>query len=130
MAPGTQDFRTILVKIKGLRPDFLYIPLHPNELAIFLRQTKELKVPGQIVGADTFSEKTILKAAGEATEGVIFAMAAQPSGEPYTRFSQNFKKKFGDEPSYSSTAAYDTVRLLAEAIKKSGPTGDQIRKFL
>jgi branched-chain amino acid transport system substrate-binding protein len=130
LPPGTQDFRTQLVKIKELHPDFVYIPLHPNDLGIFLRQAKELGVAAQIVGADTFSEKAILKAAGSTAEGVIFAMAAQPSGEVFSRFARNYKAQYGEDPSYSAAAAYDSLYLLAEALTRGDATGEQIKKFL
>jgi branched-chain amino acid transport system substrate-binding protein len=130
VTPGTQDFRTLLVKIKTLQPEFVFIPLHPNESAIFLRQVKELKVPAQIVGGDNFSEKAILATAGSAADGVIFAMAAQPNGKAFKKFTQNYKAKFNEDPSYSAAAAYDSAYLLAEAIKKSGNSGEQIKKAL
>ncbi|MBM4305213.1 MAG: hypothetical protein FJ115_00165 [Deltaproteobacteria bacterium] len=128
--PGTKDFRTQLVKIKSLRPDFIYIPLHPDESAIFLRQIKELKVPGQIVGADNFSEKAILKAAGAAAEGVIFTMPTEPSGEVYKNFSNKYKAKFNEEPSYNSAAGYDSLNILVDAIKRSGFSGEKIKNAL
>lgn len=130
VTPGTQDFRTQLVKIKTLHPDFIFIPLHPNESAIFLRQVKELKVSGQIIGGDNFSEKAILKTAGKAADGVIFTMPAQPSGKEYLQFAKSFKAKFNEDASYSSAAAYDCVYLLMDAIKKGEPIGDQIKNAL
>ena len=128
--PGTQDFRTQLTKIKSLKPDFIYIPLHPAESAIFLRQAKELNVPGQIIGADNFSEKAILKTAGKAAEGVIFTMPSSPSGNAYEEFSKKYKAKFNTDASYSAAVAYDCVNLLYQAMKKSGTAGEVIKNAL
>jgi branched-chain amino acid transport system substrate-binding protein len=128
--PGTQDFRTQLVKIKNLNPDFIYIPLHPDESATFLRQVKEVKVPGQILGADNFSEKAILRTAGSAADGVIFTMPTKPTGEEFRNFSEKFKVRFNEDGSYNSAAAYDCVYILAEAIKRSGLSGENIKNAL
>lgn len=128
--PGTQDFRTQLVKIKNLNPDFIYIPLHPDESATFLRQVKEVKVPGQILGADNFSEKAILRTAGSAADGVIFTMPTKPTGEEFRNFSEKFKVRFNEDGSYNSAAAYDCVYILAEAIKRSGLSGENIKNTL
>jgi len=128
--PGTQDFRTQLVKIKALKPDFIYIPLHPAESAIFLRQVKELNVPGQIIGADNFSEKAILKTAGKAAEGVIFTMPSSPTGRDYEEFSKKYKAKFNEDASYSAAVAYDCVNILFNAIKKAGASGENIKNTL
>jgi branched-chain amino acid transport system substrate-binding protein len=128
--PGTQDFRTQLIKIKDLKPDFIFIPLHPAESAIFLRQVKELNVPGQIIGADNFSEKAILKTAGKAAEGVIFTMPRSPSGKAYEEFAKKYKEKFNEDASYSAAAAYDCVNLLIQVMKKAGMVGENIKNTL
>jgi branched-chain amino acid transport system substrate-binding protein len=128
--PGTQDFRTQLVKIKALKPDFIYIPIHPAESAIFLRQVKELQVPGQIIGADNFSEKAILKTAGLAAEGVIFTMPTSPSGNEYEEFSKKYKAKFNEDASYSAAAAYDCVKILFQVMKEAGIKGEDIKNKL
>ena len=128
--PGTQDFRTQLTKIKALKPDFIYIPLYPAESAIFLRQVKELNVPGQIIGADNFSEKAILKTAGKAAEGVIFTMPRSPSSKAYEEFAKKYKAKFNEDASYSAAAAYDCVSILFQVMKKVGTLGENIKNAL
>jgi len=128
--PGTQDFRTQLTKIKALKPDFIYIPLYPAESAIFLRQVKELNVPGQIIGADNFSEKAILKTAGKAAEGVIFTMPSSPSSKAYEEFAKKYKAKFNEDASYSAAAAYDCVNILFQVMKKAGTVGENIKNAL
>lgn len=128
--PGSQDFRTQLIKIKALKPEFIYIPLYPAESAIFLRQVKELRVTGQIIGADNFSEKAILKTAGSAAEGVIFTMPTSPSGNAYEEFAKKYKAKFNEDASYSAAAAYDCVKILFQVMKKVGTTGENIKNDL
>lgn len=130
VTPGTQNFRSVLVKIRSLRPDFVYIPLHNAEATIFLRQVKELRVPCRIIGADSFGDKSILKAARSTAEGVIFTMPAQPSGAEYQAFAEKFRAKFNDEPTYYSAAAYDSFNVLVEAIRISAPSGEQIKNAL
>ncbi len=129
-SPGTQDFRSELVKIKELKPDFIYIPLYPEESPTFLRQAKELEVAGQIIGADNFSEKAILKTAGTTANGVIFAMPAESHGARYTNYLTKYKAKFNEDGNYTSAAAYDCVYLLVEAIKKGGLDGEKIKNAL
>jgi len=128
--PGTQDFRTQLVKIKGLNPDFIYIPLYPDESPTFLRQAKELQAFTQIIGADNFSEKAILKTAGATANGIIFTMPAEPHSEEYKTYLTKYKNKFNEDGNYTSAAAYDCVFILADAIKKGGLGGEQIKNAL
>jgi branched-chain amino acid transport system substrate-binding protein len=130
VTPGTQNFRSVLVKIKSLKPDFIYIPLHNAEATIFLRQVKELRVPCRIIGADSFGDKSILKAARSTAEGVMFTMPTQPTGEKFQAFTEKFRAKFNDEATYYSAAAYDSLNVLAEAIRMSAPSGEQIKNAL
>ncbi|NCB19816.1 MAG: hypothetical protein EOM61_09380 [Bacteroidia bacterium] len=130
LAPGAQDFRTQLVKVKTLNPDFIYIPLYPDESPAFLRQAKEIDVSAQIVGADNFSEKAILNTAGTTANGVIFAMPAESEEKEYTSYLEKFKAKYNEDGSYTSAAGYDCVYLLADAIRQSGADGDKIKRAL
>lgn len=128
--PGTQDSRTQLVKIKDLNPDFIYIPLYPDESPTFLRQVKELEVNGQIIGADNFSEKAILKTAGDTANGVIFTMPAEPHSEEYSSYLAKYKTKYNESGNYTSAAAYDCVYILTDVVRKSGLKAEQIKNAL
>lgn len=130
LTPGTQDFRTQLVKLKTLHPEFIFIPLYPDESPTFLRQVKELEVPAQIVGADNFSESAILETAGTTANGVIFAIPAESQGKEYSTYLEHYKAKYNEDGNYASAAAYDCVYLLVNAIKKSGVGGENIKNAL
>ena len=118
------------MKIKELQPDFIYIPLYPEESSNFLRQVKELGVSAQIVGSENFSEKAIFKTTGTTSNGVIFAMPAKSHSEEYTNYLNKYKSRYNEDGNYNSAAAYDCVYLLADAIKRNGLGGEQIKNAL
>jgi len=128
--PGTQDFRTILVKIMDIRPEFIYIPLYLDESATFLRQVKELKVNSQILGADNFSDKALLTTAGSTADGVIFTMPAEPHNEEYSSYLAKYMAKYNENGNYTSASAYDCVYLLTDSVRKSSLNGEQIKNAL
>jgi len=128
--PASKDFKTVLVKIKTKSPDFVYIPIHPDQAGVLLKQAKELGAKLQFIGADSFSEKSILTVAGNSAEGVIFTMPAKTSGAAYDEFQRKYKAKFNSEASYIAAVAYDAMVVTAKAISESGSDAEKIKQNL
>lgn len=118
--PKSQDFRPQLTRLKSQQVEFVYIPLHPDEAVVALKQARQLGLKTQFVGADSFSEPTIAKAAGQAADGVIYTVPAAGYGTAYSDFAKSYKTKFGEEPNYNAAAGYDSLRIIVEAAKKAG----------
>lgn len=116
MDSSAKDFRTPLTKIKSANPDMVYIPIHPDQAGILLRQAKELGVKTQFFGTDSFSEKAILSVAGNAAEGVIFTMPAKTAGPSFEEFAKNYKTKYNTDASYIAAAAYDAIIVISKAL--------------
>lgn len=118
--PGEIDFRTLITKIKNQNPDILYGAYHPAEAAQLVKQAKELGVSFPIYlssGAQTYS---FINLAGPAAEGVVFITGFDPEDpDLYVQdFVKKFKAKFSNEtPTVYSALVYDSVMLIAEAIK-------------
>jgi branched-chain amino acid transport system substrate-binding protein len=128
--PDLKDFRTVLIKVKSMAPDFVYIPVHPDQAGVLLKQAKELSLKIQFLGADSFSEKSILTVAGTSAEGVIFTMPAKSAGAVYDEFQKKYKAKFNSDASYISAAAYDAVMVIAKALTEAGVDADKIKVAL
>lgn len=128
--PSTKDFRTILTKIKSINPDFIYIPIHPDQAGVILKQIKELAVRSQLIGADSFSEKSILTVAGNAADGVIFTMPVENKDVAFQDFQKKYKEKYKTDASYIAAASYDTVMVLAKAISEAGADTEKIKRTL
>ena len=125
--PAAKDFKTVLIKVKSKSPDFVYIPIHPDQAGVLLKQAKELGTKLQFIGADSFSEKSILTVAGNSAEGVVFTMPAKTSGVAYDEFQKKYKAKFNSDASYIAAVAYDAVVVTAKAISESGSDAEKIK---
>ena len=64
--------------------------------------------------------------AGRDAEGAIFPLLDSESADQ-VRFKQKFVSRFGHSPDFAATETYDAVRLLAQAIRKSGLNRARIR---
>ncbi|MDA8189461.1 MAG: ABC transporter substrate-binding protein [Dehalococcoidales bacterium] len=119
------DYRSSLMKIKDVNPDSVYVSSFAKQAALAFKQMDELgmKLPiytDPIEGPD-------IKAAGKAAEGIIYGYATI---DPVVGkdFLAKYKEKFKEDPEIFGAQYYDTVKMLAEAIKKGGYTAEGIRQ--
>lgn len=63
-------------------------------------------------------DKNIIKAAGEAYEGLVFPTFLTPSPD----FEARYKESFGKELDIGGDSAYDAVMMVSKAIKETGST--------
>ena len=119
---GDVDFRAQLTKIKGQRPDAVYITGYWKEFANILKQARELGLSSQFLSCGTFHEPKLLQIAGNAAEGVVFV---QPMYDPasaapaVSEFVSAFKSRFGIEPGLYAAHGYDATRILIEAARSA-----------
>ena len=126
--PNDTDFSVQLAKIKGLKPDALFIAGHYKEGALIARQADELRLNAQILGTDGIGHPEYVKVAGKAAEGTIYSGYFSLKDErPYIQqWAAEFKNKFGYDPGLVEAIANDCVEIAAKAIEVSGDTRQDI----
>jgi branched-chain amino acid transport system substrate-binding protein len=116
---GDKDFKTQLTKIKGTKPDALYIPNYVAEMAQMLEQADQLGLKVKILSADGFSNPEIFKLAGKLVEGVVFSNTESDNADITKNFKAAYKSKWGMDPDAFSQNAYDAANILFAAIEKA-----------
>lgn len=130
---GAADFRTQLLKVSRSNPDAVYLPGYYNELALLLKQAREMKIQKQFLSVVSFEDPKLLELAGKAAEGVIYsapAISMQDSSSIVRSFVRRFKSVYGREPGLFSAHGYDAMHILAIAVEKGGWESDGIRDAL
>jgi branched-chain amino acid transport system substrate-binding protein len=130
---GATDYRAALTKLKTMKPDVVFYPLHQAEAALMLRQAKELGYGCDFVSADGAYTEDLIKAAGSAAEGSYFSTMALAYGvadQAISQFQSRFKAKFNQDPDVYSAYYYEVTNLVAQVIKDNGSSGEEIRKGL
>ncbi|MCS3726754.1 ABC transporter substrate-binding protein [Bradyrhizobium betae] len=124
-SPDTTDFTPIFNKIEGSKPDVIitgisHVGVQPTV------QWKNQQVPIPMFGISSqATNETFGKDTNQAAEGVLYqgvsgpGVAVTPKSVP---FAENFKKKFGNYPSYAGYTSYDEVYYIADAVKRAGST--------
>ena len=124
-SPDTTDFTPIFNKIEGAKPDVIitgisHVGVQPTV------QWKSQQVPIPMLGISSqASSATFWKDTNGATEGVLFQAVAAPTVAITAKtipFTDAFKKKHGNYPSYAGYTAYDEVYYIADAVKRAGST--------
>jgi len=67
------DFNAILTSVKTANPDCVFIPSSIATATLILPQAKANGITAQIIASDTWENESIIKAAGDAAEGVAFS---------------------------------------------------------
>lgn len=123
---GEKDFKAQLTAIKALAPDAIFNPGYYNEGALIVRQARDLGVTVPVFGADSWEAEALIELGGKAIEGAYLCSHYSPDDpSPRVRdFVAAYKKRFGANfsPDSNASLGYDSVLVLADAIKRAGST--------
>lgn len=121
------DFSMQIDKLNALprQPDFYYIAAMPYNVGPIVKQLRAAGYSGPIVGGDGYDTPDLVSIAGEASNNVFFSthalMDEEHGKETIKRFIASYNREYGHDPENAFTAlGYDTVYLLADAIKRAG----------
>jgi branched-chain amino acid transport system substrate-binding protein len=123
------DFSAQITKIKALspQPDFYYVAAMPYNIGPLVKQFRDAGITGPIVGGDGYDTPDLVKVGGAAANNVFFTthalMDATGGTDGIKKFMADYKAEYGNDPENAFAAlGYDTVFLMADAIKRAGGT--------
>jgi branched-chain amino acid transport system substrate-binding protein len=123
------DFSAQITKIKALtaKPDFYYVAAMPYNVGPLVKQFRDAGIDGPIVGGDGYDTPDLVSVAGDAANNVFFSthalMDATGGTEGIKKFITAYKAEYGHDPENAFAAlGYDTVYLLADAVKRANGT--------
>jgi branched-chain amino acid transport system substrate-binding protein len=120
---GGIDFKPILVKVKQLNPDVVYMVSYIMDASLLMKQAKELKLTPKmfIGGAAGFTLPEFAKNAGVASDKVISATLWHQILK-YPGAMQYFKKfvaKYKTDTEYHGAEAYAAAYVIADVLKRA-----------
>ncbi len=127
-----KDYNATLTKLRQSNPDGICIAAMYNEAALICRQIKKMgwKVK-MLAPSSVFSDK-MLELGGDAVEGLATnTFFALNDPDPNVQgFITEFRKRANRDPNLHAACAYDSLMLIANAIKKAGFDRKAIRDAL
>jgi branched-chain amino acid transport system substrate-binding protein len=128
----TKDFTPTITKIKGTNPDLLFLAAMYSETGMIAQQLKQLNYNIDLLGTSSLNNEQLIKLAGPAVEGLYLTnnfFLNDPS-ENVQNFAKEFKAAYGVEPDQFAAVAYDSLGMMVEALKVSGPDRTKLRDAL
>jgi len=125
---------------RAVTADNLHIPCGPATVVILASPRASGRIAsalraagyrGTILGGSNLARRAFIETAGAAdaatlasahdpTDGVVFPLVHDPGSVRWDRFAQTFASRYSREPDFTAGAAYDAVRLTAEAARRAG----------
>lgn len=118
------DFRAILTRIKGEKPDAIMYGGLDATGGPFAKQARQLGIRAKIVAGDGLCADDLAKLAGDAADNVICSIAGAPLEKmpKGAGFTARYMKRFGTHPVLNSPFAYDAVYVIVDAMKRAQST--------
>ncbi len=115
----TTDWKAILTKLKGKKPDAVFYGGMDASGGPLVKQARELGIKVVFAFGDGACTDEMAKLAGDAAEGLLCSQAGLPVAAADKKFLDNYKKKFNADPILYAPFTYDAANLLIEAMKKA-----------
>ena len=114
------DFRPYLLQLRNC--DSVLTLSNQSLLPTIYRQLRTVGTKALLISYPGISAPSVREAAGSAADGIVYAayLAATPD------FSDRFLKLYGKKPGLPAAAAYDSVKLLAQAIEAKGISASDV----
>ncbi len=135
---GDKSFAAQITKLKALKtkPAMLFVSALPDDIGTLVKQMRQAGISQPIVGGDGYDTPLLVQVGGAAANNVYFTthalMDAKLGNSSVKKFIGAYKKEFAKDPDNAFAAlGYDTVYLIADAIKRAKSTeGAKIRDAL
>ncbi|MEK6961228.1 MAG: ABC transporter substrate-binding protein [Nanoarchaeota archaeon] len=124
MPPGdSKDYRTEILRINAASPDAIYIQY--SYLDLGARQARDMGIDAPIY--TSVIDMPRVESGGAALEGAV----SMSSFTPTDWFKKKFFEEYGIEADITSDQAYDAMRLIAEAMRKTEKTdAESVKGYL
>lgn len=117
-----QDFREMIATFREQEFDAIMLAAQMPWAAKLLMDMNLMGVSQPVMATDKLDSMQVWQMASTSANNLYVASAVDPaSTEPaYLAFRDRFRKRFGVPPGYGSSQGYEAMKLLIDAITKSG----------
>ena len=133
------DFRGQLTRIKAANPQAVFVTGYYTEAGLICQQARELGITVPFIGGDGWDSDQTVQIGKQAVEGCYFSnhYSAEEDRPEVKKFVESYKATYKNPdgspklPDAMAVLGYDSMRLMADAIKRAGGTeGPKIRDAL
>ncbi len=131
--PGNAtDFQALVDRVATLKPDAAYVAAYANELSRIIPELRAQGFAGYILTTSSFATAESVGHTGPAAEGTLFTQSAfdidDKSPDHVKTFAAGYKAKYGHAPDLYAAHGYDSMMVLAEAMRQGGKSSSSFWK--
>nr|XP_061813394.1 leu/Ile/Val-binding protein homolog 3-like [Nerophis lumbriciformis] len=116
----TTDFSGLVERAVTLNPDAVYLAAYAEGISSMILELHTAGFEGKILTTQAFADVKWIQKTGEAAEGVLLTKTVFEIDSEYAHiktFVNAYREKFGEEPNIWAAYGYDSLRVLAEAMR-------------
>lgn len=127
--PEETDFRSALTTVKDANPDGIILFSYQADGALLAQQIRDAGLNVPLVGSASLQSPEYITLGGKAVEGtyVLGEFTVKDPRPEVQAFVKKYREVHEEDPDLFATLAYDSVILVAEAIKIGGPTREGVK---
>jgi branched-chain amino acid transport system substrate-binding protein len=127
---GDEDFSKQLGRIKDSGAEFIFTPQHYNEVPLIVRQAKSMGLNIPIMGSNSWAGGDLIGECGADCNGLFFTGNYAPGNAKglNKEFVEAYIAAYGQNPDEPAALTWDALRVLVEAIKKTGGLSENLVK--
>ena len=116
-----KDYAAILNKLRQANPDGLCVAAMYNEASLIARQIRKMGWNVKLLAPSSVFSAKLIELGGEAVEGIVTNtfFALEDKDPAVQGFIAEFEKVAGRKPNLHAACAYDSMMMLADAIKRA-----------
>jgi branched-chain amino acid transport system substrate-binding protein len=122
----TTDWKAVLTKLRGRKPDAVFYGGMDATGGPLLKQGRELGIKAVFSFGDGACTDEMTKLAGPAAEGLLCSQAGIPPQAADKKFLEAYKKRFSVDPILYAPFTYDAANLLIAAMQKANSADPKV----
>lgn len=121
---GDRDFSGQLTAIRSANPDVIYVPGYYGEVGVISNQTKQLGIKAPLLGGDGWDAPQLWQLGGASLNGNYISnhYSVDDPSPAIQKFVADYKARYNVLPDALAALGYDSMKVLADAIKRAGTT--------
>jgi branched-chain amino acid transport system substrate-binding protein len=121
---GDRDFSGQLTAIRSANVDVIYVPGYYGEVGVIANQTKQLGIKAPLLGGDGWDAPQLWQLGGAALNGDYISnhYSIDDPSPTIQKFVADYKGRYQILPDALAALGYDSMNVLADAIKRAGGT--------
>ena len=124
---GDKDFKPQLLSMKEKNTEAIFLWGLYTEAALIAKQARTLGLNCQLFGASGMAATKLMELGEDAVEGMVLTQSFLPDSPDakVKDFVAKYKAKYNENPIPHAAQAYDTVYIIADAVKRANSSAPQ-----